>query len=157
MLLAASKKLNRRLYVLREQTGHDYFRPQWMIRDALFTFWRGQAATTAFGARWHGTFEHMLKRRSKLDAAPRPRKRKSKDSSMAAGLRLLFGTEGTAAAEAETDDGHLPHIPNAKTKAAMREPTRRRFRSAKALSAEQMIKWIVQDEEAAAAVKILKR
>jgi addiction module RelB/DinJ family antitoxin len=38
-----------------------------------------------------------------------------------------------AVTEAESDDGYLPHIPNATTLAAMAEPTRRSFRSAKAL------------------------
>ena len=35
--------------------------------------------------------------------------------------------------EAESDDGYLPHIPNAETVAAMREKPLRHFRSAKAL------------------------
>lgn len=38
-----------------------------------------------------------------------------------------------AVTEAESDDGYLPHVPNAATQAAMVEPTRQSFRSAKAL------------------------
>ena len=38
-----------------------------------------------------------------------------------------------AVTEAESDDGYLPHVPNTATLAAMAEPTRRSYRSAKAL------------------------
>lgn len=38
-----------------------------------------------------------------------------------------------AVTEAESDDGCLPHVPNTATLAAMAEPTRQSYRSAKAL------------------------
>ena len=155
-LLAASQKMNRRLFVLREQAGRDHLPAQLLAMEAMFVFWRGEVATIGSGVRWYGTFAHLLQRSRELAAAPRPRKRIPKGRSLAVVLKALFGPEERAATKAKSDDGHLPHIPNAKTRAAMREPTRRRFRSAKAQSVEQMGKWIGQDEEAAAALKLLQ-
>lgn len=100
-LLAASKKINRMLFVLREQAGYDRLPAELLARGALLVFWRDEVATIGLGLRWYGTFEHMMKRSRELAAAPRPRlrpeKRKPKDGGMAVALRLLFGPRGTAA------------------------------------------------------------
>ncbi len=99
-LLAASKKMNRMLFVLREQAGYDHLPAELLARGALLAFWRGEVATIGSGLRWYGTFEQMMRRSRELAAAPRPRLQKRKTKyrrSLAAALRLLFGPQGTAA------------------------------------------------------------
>ena len=73
MLLDASKKLNRMLFVLREQSGYDRLPVQLLTLQAMFTLWRDRVSTVGLGARWYGTFEQLLQHSGKLASKRRRR------------------------------------------------------------------------------------
>lgn len=63
-LVRASRRLNRKLFVLREQMRNEVqaLPDRWLSENALVTVWRGKVATVGYTRRLHGTLKEVIAR-----------------------------------------------------------------------------------------------
>lgn len=67
-LVVASRRLNRQLFVLREQVRDDLgaLPREWLTENALVTVWRGKVVTAGYTRRLHGTLKQLIARSAGL-------------------------------------------------------------------------------------------
>lgn len=75
-LVRVSRRLRRKLFILREQSQEDFtsLTSEWLDENAIASVWRGKVTTAGYAHQRYGTIENVITRYAEQGRLSRPRR-----------------------------------------------------------------------------------